>query len=475
VLAALASCGAHPGEGGSHAASSGGGGGGTGGATATASSGVGGATPSSTSSSSGSDGGSVVDVCDVAHGALAWTASIPAPPSSLVLVDVVAGPTNDVIVADTSGGTIFEQHRWDSAGALVSDHQDSSGAYAGPLWPSNLFVDAQNDLFYGLLLTGLPQGKKTGAELTFTRLAPSGSAVFTLPVTSAMPASDGPPFPGLFLVGGDSGGNLHGALSMGDPQYFQSGVWCYGASGSNLGVSAQTPSTGLSAGDFLWPSQDQGLVLLKPLTASASFGCGSALAVPAAGGTALGKLTGAGTCVWNKLLALPKAAVKASNFRLGADGSLVLAVVYAGTIDFGGGPLHSTGTSSLAVARFDSGGNLLWTKSFGGTGSHFALGSLAVNATGTMVLTSGYAGAVDLGGGALPASADTFVAVFDLAGNLAWSKVVTVGAQGGLMATVSPCAVVLATNSPSVDLGSGPLSTATPPGAASIGVAALGL
>jgi len=44
-----------------------------------------------------------------------------------------------------------------------------------------------------------------------------------------------------------------------------------------------------------------------------------------------------------------------------------------------------------------------------------------------------------------------------------------------LLAAVGACGVVVTTNSPTVDLGTGPLSTATPPSSATIGVAALGL
>ena len=261
---------------------------------------------------------------------------------------------------------------------------------------------------------------------------------------------------------------------MGMPYYFDPAVYCWASNGANEGPSAQNLATGLTASDFLWPSLDGNLYLLQGLTAPTTLPCGS-LAVPTGGATAMGKFTGGGGCLWTKLLALPTAAIQERLFRQGADGSLSLAVVYSGTIDFGGGPLSSSGTNSLALARFDSAGNLLWTKNFGGTGSRFILGSLDTNADGVGILTAEYAGHVDLGGGTLPSNADTFLAVFDSAGTLKWSKEVTVGSSGQLLAAVGSCGVVLATNSLSVDLGTGPLSTAMPPSSATIGVAALGL
>jgi hypothetical protein len=93
-----------------------------------------------------------------------------------------------------------------------------------------------------------------------------------------------------------------------------------------------------------------------------------------------------------------------------------------------------------------------------------------VSTSGSTVVTGSYTGALDLSGGALPTSNDTFVGVFDMSGKLTWSTTVKVGTQGGLIAAVGKCGVALATNSPSVDLGMGPLSTG-----ANIGVAALAL
>ncbi len=212
----------------------------------------------------------------------------------------------------------------------------------------------------------------------------------------------------------------------------------------------------------------------KGLTASTNLGCATPLTVPAAGGVALAKFTGAGACVWNKLLALPTGAVKAQNFRLGADGSMLAAVVYSGSIDFGGGNLTSSGTTSLALAEFDSNGTLQWTKNFGVAGSSFTIGSVGANASGSVILSAGYAGSVNLGAGALPANNDTFLALFDSGGNLKWSKTVTMGTQGALLAFAAKCGLVLATNSPTVDLGTGPLSMVQG-SVDSIGVAALGL
>ena len=426
----------------------------------------------------GVDAGHNVNVCGAASGTVAWTASIPAATTSLVPTDIVAGSTNDVVVGDVSSGSVFDQYRWNSSGTLLGSHHDAKGSYAGTLFPSNLVLDPQNDVFYGLVLTGLLQGSNSGASVTFTRLAPDGSTVFAKTYQNALPASSGAPSVLVFQAGGDTGGNLHTTLTMGVPQYFPPAVYCWGGNGSDLGPSAQNVAATLTASDFLWPSLDANLYLAQSVTTSSSLGylsgC-SSLTVPAAGATLLGKFSGGGGCIWAKLLALPTAAIEQRAFRQGADGSLSLAVVYSGTIDFGGGPLSSSGSNSLALARFDSAGKLLWTKNFGGAGSSFNLGRLDTNAAGVSVLTAGYSGSVDLGGGTLSASADTFIAVFDSSGTLKWDRVVTVGSSGRLLAAVGSCGVVLATDSPTVNLGFGPLSTVSPPSSATIGVAAIAL
>jgi hypothetical protein len=461
LAAAVAGCASH--AGGTMSGTGGGSASGAGGAVSSAS--------TSSTSASGTSSSGAMDVCGAASGTLAWTASIASVPG-LALVDIGAGPTDDVVVADMAGPSTFEQHRWSSAGTLVSTHQDTSGAYTGPMFTSGLFMDLANDAFYGVLLTG-PQGNNTGVELLFNRLAPNGTAAWSLNYTKALPTSQGEPTVTHFSVSGDASTNLHSAFQMGTPAYLGGGVLCYTYGGSDLGPGAGNLTSTMGPKDLIWNSPDNNIVLFQALTASKDYGCGT-LAVPAAGAVALVKANGGGGCIWDKLLALPTAAVKGSNFRLGADGSMLAAVVYAGTIDFGGGPITSTGTTSLAVAKLDSNGSLLWAKSFGGAGSNFKIGSVGASSTGNMILTAGYSGTVDLGGGPLPSSNDTFLAVFDLAGHYKWAKTVTTGGQGSLLAAAGKCGLVLATNSPGVNLGTGPLSTVQG-GVASIGVAALGM
>lgn len=417
------------------------------------------------------DGGSV---CAAASGAVAWMGTIASSVSALSLTDIVVAPNNDVIVSDLSANATYEQHRWDKSGTVLSNHQDPLGAYTGRFWPSPLFTASDNGVFYGMLMTGKVTGTNSEVSLNFAKIAADGTAVFDTPTTATMPTSAGSPTVTMFDTGGDSGGGLHGPLVMTGPQYFAPGVYCWSGTGADEGPSAGTVTGMMKGHSFEWPTSDTSLAFATPVTENINFGCGS-VTVPAAGGIVIGSAGGGSGCNWNKLLALPTASVVDYEFRAGADSSTALAVVYTGTINFGGTAMTSTGTSSLAVAHFSSTGALLWASSFGGAGSKFTLGDVDVNSAGVLMLSAGYSGTVEMGGSALPSSDNTFVAVFDAAGTFKWVKPVTVTAPGQLRANLGTCGVDVATNSPSVDFGTGALSTVHSPDAASIGVAALGL
>ena len=72
------------------------------------------------------------------------------------------------------------------------------------------------------------------------------------------------------------------------------------------------------------------------------------------------------------------------------------------------------------------------------------------------MVSAGYSGMVDLGGGPLSSTDNTLVAVFDASGNLKMDKTVTVTAPGILRANVGTCGMAIATNSPTVDSARGP-------------------
>lgn len=103
-------------------------------------------------------------------------------------------------------------------------------------------------------------------------------------------------------------------------------------------------------------------------------------------------------------------------------GGVVITGGFKGVVDFGGGALEST-WDSVFLARFDDAGNHLWSEAFGGEGVAAAATDLTIGAGGYPVITGRYAGPLDLGGGAFPGhESQPFVARFDPAGGHVWSR-----------------------------------------------------
>jgi hypothetical protein len=110
------------------------------------------------------------------------------------------------------------------------------------------------------------------------------------------------------------------------------------------------------------------------------------------------------------------------------DGSenVIVTGEFKGTADFGGGPLTSAGSRDIFIARFDGGGNHIWSKCYGDENDQHGI-SLAVYSSGNFILTGRFIGTVDFGGGPLTSAGDSygsdiFVAKFDPSSNHLWSQ-----------------------------------------------------
>src|SRR5262249_34505952 len=145
------------------------------------------------------------------------------------------------------------------------------------------------------------------------------------------------------------------------------------------------------------PSGD--LYITKPLVGTLDIGCGP-VSSGAAQATLVARLDPSGACIWSKALDASSPAA----FTLGADGSVLLAFIYTGTIDLGGGPRTAGGVHSLAVVKLDAGGAHVFDASFGGAGADFFNARIDAAPSGIVLLSGSYQGIVDLGGGPLDAA-----------------------------------------------------------------------
>lgn len=106
------------------------------------------------------------------------------------------------------------------------------------------------------------------------------------------------------------------------------------------------------------------------------------------------------------------------------SGNVVLAGHFRGTVDFGGDLLTSAGSDDIFVAKFDQDGNHIWSQRFGDS-EYQRTRCVAVDGSGSLLLTGEFAGTVDFGGGILTSPGDLnsiFLVKFDPDGVHLWSK-----------------------------------------------------
>jgi len=97
---------------------------------------------------------------------------------------------------------------------------------------------------------------------------------------------------------------------------------------------------------------------------------------------------------------------------------------FGGTVSFGGAALTATGSFDGFAARYDASGSHIWSRSFGSPDWDRAR-AMAVDASGSCLITGEVGGPASFGGPVLPAigGADVFMALFDASGGHLWSTV----------------------------------------------------
>ena len=71
------------------------------------------------------------------------------------------------------------------------------------------------------------------------------------------------------------------------------------------------------------------------------------------------------------------------------SGNVLVTGTFEGTVDFGGGPLTSTGVSDIFLAKYDPNGNHIWSQRFGGTSSE-SVRAIAVDGSGNVLVTGSF-------------------------------------------------------------------------------------
>jgi hypothetical protein len=194
-----------------------------------------------------------------------------------------------------------------------------------------------------------------------------------------------------------------------------------------------------------------GAVVSATTSASVDFGCGSIAAAPG-GGTTLARLDPSGSCIFGRAIGAPNLSVLTD-----MGNTLLFGSAPAGSVDLGGGPLAPLGTGDLLIVELDAQGNHVWSKRIGASGATWASAQVSIAASGDVYVLARYAGSVDFGGGPVTAaSGDVVVASFTPAGAHRWSRAYSFNKS--YAAGIDACgSLVVATSDPAFDLGNGPL------------------
>ncbi len=107
-----------------------------------------------------------------------------------------------------------------------------------------------------------------------------------------------------------------------------------------------------------------------------------------------------------------------------ADGALLLAGSFSGSVDFGAGPLVASGPSDIVLLKLSSTGAFIWARDYGASSAEEPL-AMATGESGDLFVTGRFSGTTDLGSGLLTSagSNDIFLARYSgLDGTEQWSQ-----------------------------------------------------
>lgn len=177
----------------------------------------------------------------------------------------------------------------------------------------------------------------------------------------------------------------------------------------------------------------------------------------------LAKFDAAGNHVWSKRFG-STGGDEGEGLALDASGNAVITGHFAGTADFGGGPLESAGNQDIFVAKYNTDGVHVWSRRVGGTEYDYAT-AVALDGANNVLLVGYFFMTADFGGGELTSAgnSDIFVAKYDASGAHLWStQFGGVGADEGHAIDADPSGRVLVAGSfrNTVDFGGDPLTSA---------------
>ncbi|HKN54868.1 MAG TPA: SBBP repeat-containing protein, partial [Amycolatopsis sp.] len=154
------------------------------------------------------------------------------------------------------------------------------------------------------------------------------------------------------------------------------------------------------------------------------------------------------------------------------SGNVVVAGSFEGTVNFGTGPMTSSGFKDVFVAKYSAAGVPLWAKSYGEPNDDEEALGVAMDGSGNVIVTGYFKQTVNFGTGPLTAAGtylgDVFVAKYSASGAPLWVKQVgSTGFDKGTAVAVDSASNVLVTGyfNGTVNFGLGTVTSAGGPDA----------
>jgi hypothetical protein len=176
------------------------------------------------------------------------------------------------------------------------------------------------------------------------------------------------------------------------------------------------------------------------------------------------KLNPGGAHVWSRRYGDP---LDQRGTGIAADpaGNVIVTGGFVGSVNFGALDVQTVGLTDVFVVKFDPDAVYQWANTYGDPSDQVP-GGVAVDAGGNAVITGGFQGAVNFGGGPIMSavSYDIFLVKLDMLGQHVWSKGYGNSAsQIGRTLTIEPASgniLLTGAAAGTIDFGQGPLTSA---------------
>lgn len=195
----------------------------------------------------------------------------------------------------------------------------------------------------------------------------------------------------------------------------------YGSNGQ-LAWSKRFGAASSDLGKAVAVDAGNNVLLLAEFQATVDFGSGVGLISAGSGDVALAKYNTIGTHVWSKSFGSTGTEF-ANGIDCDASSNVLITGSFVNTINFGGSNLVSAGGNDIYVAKFNSSGTHQWSQRYGAAGAD-AGSAVATDSSGNVILDGVFASTVNFGGSNLISAGnlDMFLAKYTTLGVHQWSQ-----------------------------------------------------